>query len=431
MANMTQEEKDQLKAQLGLGPYDKRLGKLVPSGNEFRAWCPWHEKNPTGHKNPSLSIYPSKTNKGEYCFRCLTTCTDKSGDLFTFVMEFDGIDFGTALRRVQNEAGISSPTAQHGVEKKEQQEVYDHAAAVELLWRNPEVLEYLAGRGVTESMAREASLGLYAHPQIGAAIAMPYGDTGAYKFRAWHPKTLQDKWRHLAGHPTDELLYGVETITEFDNKVYVTESELDSLAMRAQGLCAVSVTSASTVIDKAGNLKICEEHLSKLAAMDTVVLMLDQDKAGRQCAAAFLKLFPKWQVLDVTWEMDGVGGVVKQPAREWTDPKTGAVITLAEQVIDTRPPKDVGEVYVGAPDYFKYHIALFEKEARERPPLWRQNFKTVGELSSGGLLWLIKDFLPAFTVPFGPTGATHGIRWPSIRMGTKTSFPSHTCFTCA
>jgi hypothetical protein len=385
MANMTQEEKDQLKAQLGLGPYEKRLGRLQQSGREYRAWCPWHEKNTAGHKNPSLAIYPSKTNDGEYCFSCLTACRDKAGDVLAFVMANDNIDFGTALRRVQNEAGISSPTAQHGVDKKEQP-VYDHNAAVELLRGNPEVLEYLASRGVNALMVAEANLGLYPHPQIGPALAIPYGDTGAYKFRALRPKDLQHKWRHLVDHPTEELLYGIETINEFDSKVYVTESELDSLALRAHGLSAVSVTSATTVVGRDGNLKICQEHLQRLAALDTVVLVLDQDKAGRQCADAFLRLFPKWQVLDIFWEMDGVAEVLRD--------KDG-------NTYDTRPPKDVGEVYVNSPEDFAANIAMFEKEARERPPKWRQQFESIDELDSRGLQWLIRDFVPEGTIALG------------------------------
>ncbi|MGC2701756.1 MAG: AAA family ATPase [Candidatus Acidiferrales bacterium] len=396
MANMTKEEKDQLKAQLGIGPYEKRLGKLTPCGREYRAWCPWHEKNTAGHKNPSLAIFPSKENDGEWCFRCLTTCNDKSGDVFAFVMAFDNVDFGVALRRVQNEAGINSPTA-----RSEKEPPYEHDEAVALLWQNPDVLAYLAARGVTENIVREANLGLVARPDIGPAIAIPYGNTGAYKFRAWHPKSLQDKWRHLAGHPTDELLYGIDTITDFDNKVYVTESELDSLALRAKGLCAVSVTSATTVVNREGNLKVCQEHMDKLLSMDQGVLLLDQDKAGKQCADAFLKVLQKWQVLDVSWELDGVAEVVRVPASEWTDPKTGEVFKVAEKIVDVRPPKDIGEVYVASPDDFMTNLAVFEKEARERPPKWRQQFESVGELDSRGLQWLIEDFIPEGTIAIG------------------------------
>lgn len=394
--DMTKEELQQLKAQLGLGPYEKRLGKLQQVGREYRAWCPWHEKNPAGHKSPSLAIYPAKDNDGEYCFNCLTECGDKKGDVLKFVSLVDGIPFGQVLRRVQNEAGISSPTAQGTTAPAF---TYNHQEAIELLRQNPDVLDYLAGRGVDEKTAKTAELGLVDYPGIGPAIAIPYGGE-TYKFRALNPTSKEKKFRHLSGKPTAELLYGIDRLDEFDTTVYVTESELDSLMLRAQGFSCVSVSSATTSLDN-GTLKINPEHLSKLRALDKIVLLLDQDKAGRLCAAAFVKEFPKWQLLDVEWEIDSIADVIKIPASEWKDPKTGAVVKTAETVIDVRPPKDIGEVYEYSPADFAANLATFEHEAKTRPPAWRRQVCTIGELDPSGVPMLIKDFMPEGTIVIG------------------------------
>jgi len=392
---MAPEEIQQLKVQLDTKPYEKRLGKLSQSGNEYRAWCPWHEKNPAGHKSPSLAIYQTK-DTGEWCFKCLTECGEKKGDVLKFVQEFDGVNFGVALRRVQNESGISSPTAQGTPAPTFQ---YDHQEALALLRQNPDVLDYLAGRGIDERTAVGAGLGLVDYPGIGPAIAIPYGDD-TYKFRALKPVNKEKKFRHVAGRPTADLLYGIDQLNEFDTTVYVTESELDSLMLRARGFSCVSVSSATTSLDN-GTLKINPEHLAKLRALDKVVLLLDQDKAGRLCAAAFAKEFPKWQLLDVEWELDSVAEVFRQPATEWTDPKTGEVVKVPAQVVDVRPPKDIGEVYENAPEDFTANLAVLEQEAKTKPPKWRQQFESIGEMDSRGLQWLIKGFMPEGTIALG------------------------------
>lgn len=383
MANLTQEEKDQLKAQLGLGPYEKRLGRLTQSSNEYRAWCPWHEKNPAGHKSPSLAIFPSKENGGEYCFRCLTgaaeTCGDKKGDLFTFVEAFDNVKFGVALRRVQHEAGISSETARAGVEEPTQRGPefeYKDDEGQAMLRQNPEVMEYLAGRGIDDATIMAAGIGLCDYPKLGPALAIPYGD-GTYKFRSIKPAPGK-KFRHKLGTSTDDLLYGIDRLDDFDTTVYVTESELDCLMMKAHGYTAVSVGSATTCLDK-GKLKIKREYLDKLHAMDCkIVLVLDQDKAGRECAKAFADEFPSWQLLDVTWPYE------PDLKDEWLP---GGV------KVDLHEPKDIGEVYEINPTDFKVHLDAFVAEAKVRPPAWQAKYHTVEELPQGDIDSYIEGIL--------------------------------------
>ena len=54
---------------------------LKKAGREFKANCPFHEE-----RTPSFHVVPEK---GFYkCFGC-----DKSGDVFSFVMERMGMDF--------------------------------------------------------------------------------------------------------------------------------------------------------------------------------------------------------------------------------------------------------------------------------------------------------------------------------------------------
>jgi DNA primase len=69
--------------------------KVKRSGRSHMAVCPFHEE-----KTPSMSIDPAR---GLYhCFGC-----GKGGDVFSFVQETQGVDFGDALELLARRAGIT------------------------------------------------------------------------------------------------------------------------------------------------------------------------------------------------------------------------------------------------------------------------------------------------------------------------------------
>jgi DNA primase len=73
------------------------IGSYLPlkrAGANFVALCPFHkEKTPSFNVNPHRQIF--------HCFGC-----QKGGDVFTFVMEYDSVDFPEALRRLADRAKI-------------------------------------------------------------------------------------------------------------------------------------------------------------------------------------------------------------------------------------------------------------------------------------------------------------------------------------
>jgi DNA primase len=74
--------------------------QLKRLGGSFVALCPFHkEKTPSFHVNPSRQIF--------HCFGC-----QKGGDVFTFVQEYENVDFGEAVRRLAERAGIVLETDQ-------------------------------------------------------------------------------------------------------------------------------------------------------------------------------------------------------------------------------------------------------------------------------------------------------------------------------
>jgi DNA primase len=73
------------------------IGAYLPlrrAGANFQALCPFHkEKTPSFNVNPHLQIFK--------CFGC-----HKGGDVFTFLREYESIDFPEAVKRLADRAGI-------------------------------------------------------------------------------------------------------------------------------------------------------------------------------------------------------------------------------------------------------------------------------------------------------------------------------------
>ncbi len=64
------------------------------AGSAFKALCPFHkEKTPSFHVNPQRQIF--------HCFGC-----GAGGDVFKFIMLYEGVDFATAARMLAERAGI-------------------------------------------------------------------------------------------------------------------------------------------------------------------------------------------------------------------------------------------------------------------------------------------------------------------------------------
>ena len=73
------------------------IGSYFPlkrAGANFRALCPFHkEKTPSFNVNPQKQIW--------HCFGC-----GAGGDVFTFVMKYENLEFVAAVRRLAERAGI-------------------------------------------------------------------------------------------------------------------------------------------------------------------------------------------------------------------------------------------------------------------------------------------------------------------------------------
>ena len=94
MSSSVEQIKERLNIETVVGSYLK----LERAGNNFKAKCPFHNE-----KTPSFFISPDRGSY--YCFGC-----NAKGDIFTFVQEFEGVDFLGALKILAEKAGIKLET---------------------------------------------------------------------------------------------------------------------------------------------------------------------------------------------------------------------------------------------------------------------------------------------------------------------------------
>lgn len=131
--------------------------KLEKAGKNLKTKCPFHNE-----KTPSFFVSPDRGSY--YCFGC-----GASGDIFTFVEEFEGLDFKGALKLLADRAGI--PLKSYGYNKEtesEKDKLYRTMEEASLyfsnnLLKNVEVLEYLKSRGLTDKSIKDFRIG-YALP---------------------------------------------------------------------------------------------------------------------------------------------------------------------------------------------------------------------------------------------------------------------------
>jgi len=149
------------------------IGSYFPlkrAGTSWRALCPFHrEKSPSFHISPQKQAY--------YCFGC-----GAGGGVFKFVMEYERVDFATAVQRLAQKAGVTIVEEKGGPEDDRRRAMRDrlletHRATAD--WYHGNLLrsaggaaarEYLKSRDIGSEIAKSWQLG-YAPDGGGALLA--------------------------------------------------------------------------------------------------------------------------------------------------------------------------------------------------------------------------------------------------------------------
>jgi DNA primase len=140
-----------IKGKLDIVDFLRGYLTLQPAGKNFKALCPFHHE-----KSPSFSISPERQRF--HCFGC-----GADGDIFGFVMKYENMEFGEALRMLAEKAGVELKH-ENPAEYRFTGLLYDlNAQAKDFYKRSlgaaPIVKQYLAERGLTPATIEELELG--------------------------------------------------------------------------------------------------------------------------------------------------------------------------------------------------------------------------------------------------------------------------------
>lgn len=304
------------------------IGSYFPlkrAGTSFRALCPFHrEKSPSFHVNPSRQSF--------HCFGC-----GAGGGVLRFVMDYEHVDFPTAVRRLAQRAGIpvveEAGNADDDKKRGLRQRLLGlHAEAADWFHRNllksPDASparNYLKSRGITGDIARSWQLGYapdswdalldflqerkFSREEISQSglasskddgddlysrfrgrvmfpIRNDYGEVVAFSGRVLDPEAKTAKYVNSPETPLftkGKILYGLDK-TKRDliekNTAIVCEGQLDLISAFEAGV--------RHVIAPQGTAFTGDQARLLRRFVETVLLCFDSDNAGQQAAARSL-----------------------------------------------------------------------------------------------------------------------------------------------
>ena len=156
MASVSNEEINDIRASADIVAIIGSYIPLTQKGKNFVGVCPFHDDH-----SPSMSVSPEK--QIYKCFAC-----GASGNVFTFVAEYENVSFIEAVRIVASKCGkeLSITTYNNNVSQalKEENEIMDLTQKFFLnnlrTKFGKDALEYLKNRGLNEDIIKEFGIGL-------------------------------------------------------------------------------------------------------------------------------------------------------------------------------------------------------------------------------------------------------------------------------
>jgi DNA primase len=311
------DEREEIKSRIDLADLISREGvRLKKTGKNYTGLCPFHNE-----KRPSFTV---NSETGYYkCYSC-----GESGDVFTWVMKRQNLDFVEALRILAQEAGVTLKrnSDEPRTDRELHQTIMDAALDFfrEQLQKSTAALEYCARRDLDQATLDAWQIG-YA-PDVGEALAfhlkkkdfplaeaktlflIDQNSSGNYydKFRGRLIFPIRDEKGALVafggrllgdGHPKyinsgdtplyrkSRVLYGMNRARDTLNKerrAVLCEGYLDVIACHRAG-----VTSALASL----GTSLAEDHAKLLKKWcDEVVVLYDSDPAGQKAAARAVEI---------------------------------------------------------------------------------------------------------------------------------------------
>lgn len=261
-----------LKSRAGFIPFARRL-KLA---NGYSA-CPFHD----GDGDKSFHIVQTKS--GAYIGTCFSTC-DKKWNAIDFVMDFDKVSIGEAIRKIENEIASDDVVQMVHAKKKPSPMTVELWNAKGCAVTCDDVARLAASRPTSATPSAETlnTLGFKMSTSLPDFLCCPFrlGDT----FYAVKARRCATKYFLQENAMSQSGLFNIDAVTPGCD-VYVVESELDVAVLHEDGYIAVSVMYS-------GQRQFEPEVMKKLLTAARIILIGDNDAAGIQCMDAIAKLLP-------------------------------------------------------------------------------------------------------------------------------------------
>ena len=150
---------DEIKARIDAVDFISRYLPLQRAGRSFKACCPFHQE-----RTPSFVVFPDSG-----MWRCFGACST-GGDIFSFLMQKENMDFREALQVLAQETGVQLPEETDKGDTRERDLLYELNDKAALFFRNQlhrsqegqAARDYLQRRGINAQVAAQFQLGFAA-----------------------------------------------------------------------------------------------------------------------------------------------------------------------------------------------------------------------------------------------------------------------------
>lgn len=239
--------------------------KLQKAGGNYRGLCPFHEE-----KTPSFFVSPSRQ-----MWHCFGGC-GTGGDIFSFVMRVEGVEFGDALRQLAQKAGVELRPQDPAFAKLRT----ERARLLELVeWATKffehqlssqtgaEVMAYLRGRGLQDDTIKAWRLGYApdtARGLLDFLLSKGYraDEVGRAGLSAFAEGTVFDRFRGRIMFPIAD---GQSQIVGFGGRVFGRKE--------GQGLAKYVNTPNTPLYEKSATLYGLDKAKIQMRKTDSCVLV--------------------------------------------------------------------------------------------------------------------------------------------------------------
>jgi len=351
---------DEVKQKTDITEIIGQYATLKKAGKNLTALCPFHSE-----KHPSFFVYPEQ--QSWHCFGACNT----GGDVLSFIMRKESMEFGDALRLLADRVGVVIPTySVRAEDKEEKEEFYKVNEATALYYNNllinspgaekarayvesrgfssqtvsdfqlgfsldswEELKKYLADKGYSEEIILAAGLLVQAddgktHDRFRGKLMFPIRDSRGRTI-GFGARVLDDslpKYVNSPQTPTfdkSSILYGIDRAASAIRKrdmAIIMEGYMDVITAHQNGITNAVASMGTAVTETQVNTL---KRLSK-----NLVLALDADAAGEE---AMLRGVGYENILNaeirvvVMPEGTDPDDVIRQDTATWQELVTGAI----------------------------------------------------------------------------------------------------------